>query len=99
MANSSFEWDPKKNAINLAKHGVDFDLATEVFEDPGCREIFSRTEDGEDRYLALGTVWSYEGRFLLVVVYTYRNKKQIVRIISARRATEKEAKLYGQPRS
>ena len=97
MTNPSFEWDPVKNASNLAKHGVDFDTAAEIFEDPDCREIFSRTEGGEERFLALGMVWTYEGRFVLVVVYAYRNRKQIVRIISARKATDKERKLYGQP--
>lgn len=58
MTNPSFEWDPVKNASNLAKHGVDFDTAAEIFEDPDCREIFSRTEGGEERFLALGMVWT-----------------------------------------
>ncbi len=97
MPNLSFEWDPKKNVSNLAKHGIDFDTAAEVFEDPDCRRVFSRTEGGEERFLALGMVWSYQGRFVLVVVHVYRDKRRIVRIISARKATEKERKLYGQP--
>ena len=97
MASPSFEWDPKKNARNLAKHGVDFGTASEVFEDPDCRTLFSRVEGGEERFVALGMVWSYQGRFVLVVVYAYRDEKRIIRIISARKAKEKERKLYGQP--
>ena len=97
MPNPSFEWDPKKNVSNLAKHGIDFDTAAEVFEDPDCRRVFSRIEGGEERFLALGMVWSYQGRFVLVVVHAYRDEKRIIRIISARKATKKKKKLYGQP--
>ena len=75
MPGPNFEWDPKKNASNLAKHGIDFDTAAEVFEDPDCRRVFSRIEGGEERFLALGMVWSYQGRFVLVVVHAYRDKK------------------------
>jgi len=92
-----FEWDPRKAAVNLEKHGVSFEEASSVFEDP-------EGLDGEDlahsvteaRRLRLAR--SSAGR-VLVVAYTTRrrNHEEIRRIISARRASRKERGRYTAP--
>jgi uncharacterized protein len=85
-----FEWDDDKAASNVLKHGVRFELATVVFLDPDRLDVdATRTLDGEVRRKTVGAV---EGR-LLTVVYTER--QGVVRLISARRSSTKEARLYG----
>jgi uncharacterized protein len=87
-----FEWDPEKAAGNLAKHGVAFPEAATVFGDP-LAITYSDPDHSEDddRFLTFGH--SSEGH-LLVVSHTDRGRR--TRIISARRATRKERKLYEQ---
>ena len=90
MSATGFEWDEEKAAANLRKHGVGFVAALAVFTDPACVErldIRSRSY-GEDRYLLTGLC----GGALLTVVYTER--QDVVRIISARRATRSEHDDY-----
>jgi uncharacterized DUF497 family protein len=84
-----FEWDENKDRINKAKHGVSFETATRVRDDPHVWIYFDRFEDGEDRFHAVGIVG---GLMLLTVVHTYRGdtEMEIVRIIGARRATRHE---------
>jgi uncharacterized DUF497 family protein len=87
--NDDFEWDEVKAAENYAKHGVSFEMATEVFKDPFAIERLDDREDyGEDRYVLIGMA---EGA-LLTVVYTERHG--VIRIISARRATRQEQDDY-----
>jgi uncharacterized DUF497 family protein len=85
-----FEWDPDKAARNLTKHGVSFHEAATVFGDP-LAITYSDPDhsDDEDRFLTFGH--SSEGH-LLVVSHTDRGDR--IRIISARRATRRERKLY-----
>ncbi len=84
-----FEWDEEKAASNLRKHKISFDEAKTVFADP-----FSITIDdpqhsvGENRYIDIGA--SADGN-ILIVSYTDREK---IRIISARKATRSEKKMY-----
>jgi hypothetical protein len=83
------EWDPRKAAANLKKHGVDFADAATVLHDEQAITV-REDEEGEERYVtvgmdALGNV--------LVVVYTWRNNKP--RLISARKAMPQERKQYG----
>lgn len=85
-----FEWDPKKAAANLRKHGVSFDEAATVFQD----DLSLSGDDpdhslDEERNITFGV--SSSGR-LLVVSYTGREGR--IRIISARLATRSERKLY-----
>lgn len=93
----NFEWNPGKAAVNLRKHGVSFQLATEVFKDPLALTIFDEDNSSseEERWVTLGQV---EGRLYLVVVHTYRNGDEslTVRIISARPATKHEIQQYKQ---
>ena len=90
-----FEWDHRKNLRNHAKHKVSFELASLVFDDPLAACIFDRVVDGEERWHAIGTVMD---RHVLVVVHTCRTKggEEIIRIISARRASSHERKMYEQ---
>ena len=83
------EWDDAKAAANLAKHGVAFEFAVEVFGDPNLRDIdASRTIDGETRRKAVGLIRSK----LYTVVYA--NRGSVRRIISARRSNRSESIAY-----
>ena len=86
-----FEWDESKDRTNKAKHGVGFDEASRVLSDPDVIIREDRMVEGEDRLHAIG----YVNRVLLVV-HTVREEglDAIIRIISARRATPSERKLY-----
>ncbi len=94
-----FEWDPAKAAGNLRKHKVSFDIAIRAFADPFAFTEQDRIEGGEQRWQTLGLV---EGYVLLLVAHTIREEEEngqpieIVRIISARRATRKERIRYEQ---
>jgi uncharacterized DUF497 family protein len=85
-----FEWDENKAAKNLSKHQVSFDEAKTVFDDPLYIDFYDpdHSED-EDRYLIVGQ--STRGR-LLIVSYTERGNS--VRLISAREVTSKERRVY-----
>lgn len=86
-----FTWDEAKNTKNFAKHGVWFEEARTVFADANALELFDEAHsDDEERFILLGL--STQPR-LLIVVYCERDEKT-VRIISARKATKKEAKDY-----
>jgi hypothetical protein len=85
-----FEWDADKAALNLSKHGVDFAEAMTVFGDPFEATIPDPVHSGaEFRFVSMGL--SQAGR-LLVVTYTERNEK--VRIVSAREPTRGERRQY-----
>jgi hypothetical protein len=85
----SFEWDPDKAAANWQAHGVAFEEAIEVFEDPFAIErIDDREAYGEERINILGRC----GSILLHVTYTERG--EAIRIISARRAERYEQDRY-----
>ena len=85
-----FEWDEQKARDNLAKHGVNFEEATAVFGDPLSVTIADLAHSAdEERLIILGM--SHRQR-LLVVVHVERREK--IRIISARAATRRERKDY-----
>ena len=85
-----YQWNSKKAASNVAKHGVSFEEATTVFNDP-LFVIFLDPDHSlrEKRFIIMGE--SSRAR-LLVVAFTERN--EVVRIISARRATPRERETY-----
>jgi len=86
----AFEWDPRKAAINLAKHKVSFEEAVTVFGDPHGQLIDDpRHSADEERFVLLGE--SDRGR-LLVVMFTER--EETIRLISARRATPRERRKH-----
>ena len=84
-----FEWDEEKNRANIQKHGIDFNDAVDVFNHPLLTAHDNREDYGEDRWKALGWVYAVIG----VVVYTER-VGDVIRIISARKATRQEVKRY-----
>ena len=87
-----FEWDENKSRINRAKHGVDFEFARKVWSDPNFVLYEDRASGSEQRCVAIGDVGKVT---VLLVVHTYRgHDEEIVRIISARKATPHERKLY-----
>lgn len=83
----SFEFDPTKSETNRTKHGIDFEEAQDLWNDPMLLEIPAKTDD-EPRYLVIGLIdekhWS--------AVITYRGVN--VRLISVRRARIEEVELY-----
>ena len=85
-----FEWDPDKSKANLKKHGISFHEASTVFDDP-LAITFNDPDHSihEHRFLTFG--YSRMSQ-LLVVIHTERHGK--TRIISARRATRQERKIY-----
>ncbi len=92
MTELCFEWNPAKAAANFKKHGVGFEDAKSVFADEQAKLIADPDHsDAEDRFVLLGLSTKLK---LLVVCHCYRSKGQIIRIISARRATAAEARQY-----
>jgi uncharacterized DUF497 family protein len=87
-----FVWDPAKASLNLRKHGVSFDEAQSVFYDEFAMQFFDEAHsETEERFIMLGM--SQAAR-LLVVVHCERRSGEVVRIISARKATRSEAEHY-----
>jgi uncharacterized DUF497 family protein len=87
-----FDWDPAKASLNLRKHGISFEEAQSVFYDEFAVQFFDEVHsDAEERFIMLGM--SHAAR-LLVVVHCERRSGQVVRIISARKATRSEAEHY-----
>ncbi len=94
-----FEWDPMKARTNQRKHGVSFEDAMQVFQDPYALFEQDRTgEAGELRWQALGLAG---GVVMLLVAHTVREEggDEVIRLISARRATRKERNRYEQTRA
>jgi len=84
----TYQWDPNKAKSNLQKHGVSFADAVGVFEDENAITI-EDDHPKENRFITIGRDFL---RRILVVVYTFRGV--IIRIISARKATARERKIY-----
>ncbi|QSI78200.1 BrnT family toxin [Niveibacterium microcysteis] len=92
MTTLHFEWDEPKAKANIKKHGVSFEEAKTVFYDDRARLIADpdHSED-EERFILLGYS---SGLKLLVVCHCYRTSENVIRIISARKATKQEAASY-----
>lgn len=97
----TFSWDPAKAQANLRKHGISFEEARTVFLDEFAVQFFDEDNPaGEDRFLMLGM--SSEANLLLVCHcerHDGRTGEEVIRIISARRATRNESAHYGGQRS
>ena len=90
-----YEWDESKNKNNLAKPGVGFETAQLVFDDPYALSIQDRHEEGEERWQTLGLVG---GVIVLLVAHTciMVEHVEVIRLISARKATKREKERYEQ---
>ena len=92
MSTLRFEWDSRKAAANLKKHGVSFDEARSVFVDERAKLIDDPDHsEEEDRFVLLGLSSALR---LLLVCHCYRTEGNLIRIISARKASTKESKSY-----
>jgi len=81
-----FEWDEKKNRANIKKHGIEFELAANIFRQP--HYVYDSPKGGEIRHVAVGSI----EEIIIAVIYTVRHEK--IRIISARKARKKEKVGY-----
>jgi uncharacterized protein len=93
-----FEWDKTKAESNVRKHGVSFDDALSVFDDPYAILEQDRIVDGEARWIALGIV---DDESVVVVAHSIQQDEtdETIRIISARPANRQERRRYGQHRA
>jgi uncharacterized protein len=92
MDKISFQWDPNKNKTNIKKHKITFEEAKSVFFDENARVIQDPEHSiNEERFIILGLSFKLN---LLIVVHTYIENDEVIRIISARKATKSESKYY-----
>jgi uncharacterized DUF497 family protein len=93
MSDQVFTWDRDKNLSNIEKHGISFRNAASAFFDPNATTIADTVHSNtEDRFLLIGFS---EKNQILTVCHCYREDDEIIRIISARKATKVEQALYG----
>jgi uncharacterized DUF497 family protein len=91
-----FTWDPNKASLNERKHGITFDEAVTVFVDEHALLIPDPDHSSqEERFLVLGM--SFKPR-ILMVCHCYRKRNEVIRIISARKASRAERQQYEQRR-
>ena len=88
-----FVWDERKNQINQRKHGVSFETAALVFDDPYHLTRQDREVEGEPRWQTIGIV---NGVHVLLVAHTVNEDEEVIRIFSARKATRRERSIYAQ---
>lgn len=88
-----FEWEEEKNRSNRRKHGVSFETATRVFDDPDYVTEQDREVDGEERWQTIGRVGPV---IVLLVAHTIidEDRDLVFRIISARQTTARERRRY-----
>ncbi|MCL2693521.1 MAG: BrnT family toxin [Oscillospiraceae bacterium] len=92
MWDEKFDWDERKNQINIKKHGISFEEAQTVFDDDDAILIADdKHSEDEERFIIIG---ESELSRLLVVCHCCRESETVVRLISARKANKKETDLY-----
>ena len=92
MSNIRFEWDARKSSVNKKKHGISFEEARTVFFDENAKLIDDPDHsEEEDRFVLLGVSSSLK---VMLVCHCYREEGNVVRIISARKASTLESKHY-----
>jgi len=94
MAALRIEWDEAKSRINKRKHGVSFQEVATVFSDENALLLADPDHsDEEDRFVLLGLSTTLRS---LLVCHCYRSDDEIIRIISARKATKSEVSVYAK---
>ncbi|MBZ5574243.1 MAG: BrnT family toxin [Acidobacteriia bacterium] len=88
-----FTWDERKNRVNRRRHGISFETAVLVFDDPHHVSVQDREVDGEERWQTIGIVG---GLHVLLVAHTVDEEEEVIRILSARKATPRERHFYAQ---
>ena len=92
-----FEWDERKNLVNQRKHGISFEVGSRAFFDPFCISLKDCIVDGEQRWRTYGVVDNF---LLVMVAHTVKEHDdegqliEVIRLISARRATGREQEWY-----
>ena len=88
-----FEWDERKNQMNIKKHNISFEEAETVFQDINAVYVYDELHSAyEDRFNVIGMVDSIDHE--ITVCHCYRYDDEVIRIISARKATKEEIDLY-----
>ena len=91
MIQMLFEWDDNKEKINIAKHSIDFSTAAHVFQDENRIEFFDEAHsEYEDRYITIGQI----NGIAIIVMVVYTERENAIRLISARKATNQERRMY-----
>ena len=85
------QWNEERNKLNICKHGIDFNDISLMFDNPMLVKLDNRNDYGEDRWIGIGSLLG----IVVVVVYT-EQVNDIIRIISARKATKREVKGYAE---
>ncbi len=88
-----FTWDERKNRANKRKHRISFETAIPVFDDPLHVSRQDREVEGEARWQTIGMV---QGVHVLLVAHTMEEDDNLIRILSARKATPQERRIYAQ---
>lgn len=89
-----FAWDARKNRLNARKHGISFETAILIFDDPFHVAYQDREVDGEARWQTIGMANDLQ---LLLVAHTVEDEgedEELIRILSARKATRRERSIY-----
>jgi uncharacterized DUF497 family protein len=88
-----FVWNEQKSRRNRAKHKISFETAELVFADPFALSILDRVVGGEERWQTLGLI---AGAVVVLVAHTVEEAEgeEVIRIISVRKATPQERKIY-----
>ncbi len=88
-----FAWDESKNRLNKRKHHVSFETAISVFDDPFHVSRQDREVETEARWQTIGVV---QGGRVLLVAHTIEEDDNLIRVLSARKATPQERRIYAQ---
>jgi hypothetical protein len=88
-----FTWDARKNRVNKKKHRISFETAVLVFDDPFHVTTQDREVEGEARWQTIGMVHDMH---VLLVAHTVDEELESIRILSARKATRQERRIYAQ---
>jgi uncharacterized DUF497 family protein len=84
-----YEWDESKNRVNIRKHGIDFLDVPSMFQHPMVTFLDQRKEYGEERWIGIGIL-----KTILAVVVFAEPQEGTIRIISVRKATKHEERIY-----
>lgn len=86
-----FEWDSEKEKTNIRKHGIDFATAARVFSDENRLDMYDESHsENEERYITIGAI----NGIMYIVFVVYTEREDAIRLISARKATAQERRLY-----
>jgi len=91
----NFDWDNNKNQSNIAKHGISFEEAIAIFDDPNILNYEdTRFNYGETRFVSIGQIILVTQQKMVSIVVIHTQRNQTIRLISARKANERERKRY-----